>query len=229
MGDDHNLYFMGVARVDGRGIVVASYNNEADIDLAGVKQVLEQPNMNMQADKHYSFAVGANQAWHLISDDMSLIYILICQHNYPQRCAHACLQELQRSFRSKAGDKATTAKDRQLDKACLNLFQVLCKKYNNLAEVDKLAAVAKKVETVKLVMQVSLEEFLSLPSSFTQLTLRRSYRLNHQKLSRKTLTWHSKTVSSLRTSKSRLRSCSNRLASSRETQLISRTRCGGKT
>ena len=154
MADEHNLYFLGVARVEGRGIVVASYSNEADIDLAGVKSVLDQPNMNMQAGKHYSFAVGANQAWHLISDDMSLIYILICQHNYPQRCAHSCLEELQRSFTSKAGDKATTAKDRQLDKTCLNLFQVLCKKYNNLAEVDKLAAVAKKVETVKLVMQV---------------------------------------------------------------------------
>jgi len=154
---EHNIYFVGVARVEGRGIVVASYNNEADIDLAGVKQVLEQPNMNMQAGKHYSFAVGANQAWHLISDDMNLIYILICQHNYPQRCAHGCLEELQRSFTSKAGDKATTAKDRALDKMCLNLFQVLCKKYNNLAEVDKLAAVAKKVETVKLVMQENVD------------------------------------------------------------------------
>ena len=156
MSEEHNIYFVGVARVEGRGIVVASYNNEADIDLAGVKSVLEQPDMNMQPGKHYSFAVGANQAWHLISDDMNLIYILICQYNYPQRCAHGCLEELQRSFTSKAGDKATTAKDRALDKTCLNLFQVLCKKYNNLAEVDKLAAVAKKVETVKLVMQVRI-------------------------------------------------------------------------
>lgn len=63
----NNIYFVGVARVEGRGIVVASYNNEADIDLAGVKQVLEQPNMNMQPAKHYSFTVGANQAWHLIA------------------------------------------------------------------------------------------------------------------------------------------------------------------
>lgn len=65
----NNIYFVGVARVEGRGIVVASYNNEADIDLAGVKQVLEQPNMNMQPAKHYSFTVGADQAWHLIAGE----------------------------------------------------------------------------------------------------------------------------------------------------------------
>jgi len=33
------------------------------------------------------------------------------------------------------------------------LLQKLCQKYDNLAEVDKLAGVAKKVENVKLVMQ----------------------------------------------------------------------------
>lgn len=64
---------------------------------------------------------------------------------------------MQRQFSAKVGDKAVTAKDRTLDKMCLSLFQVLCKKYNNLAEVDKLAAVAQKVENVKLVMQENVD------------------------------------------------------------------------
>ncbi|RYG68432.1 hypothetical protein EON64_05190 [archaeon] len=91
-----NVFFLGVARMAGQGLVIASYSYNTETDLGGVKQVLEQPNMNMSPGKHYSFSVG-RVAWHLIADDMGLIYILICELNYPQRTAHACLEELQRS------------------------------------------------------------------------------------------------------------------------------------
>ena len=40
----------------------------------------------------------------------------------PQRCAHAALEELQRAFISKAGEKAATAKDNGLDRACGSLL-----------------------------------------------------------------------------------------------------------
>jgi hypothetical protein len=60
-------------------------------------------------------------------------------------------------FIEKVGDKATTAKDRALDKTCNALLVKICQKYDNLAEVDKLAAVAKKVDTVKLVMQENVD------------------------------------------------------------------------
>lgn len=151
-----NVFFLGVARLSGQALVIASYSYNTETDLNAVKQVLEQPNVSMNAGKHYSFTVG-QLAWHLISDDMELIYILICNINYPQRCAHMCLEELQRSFISKAGDKAATAKDRALDRSCSSLLLKICQKYDNLAEVDKLAAVAKKVDSVKLVMQENVD------------------------------------------------------------------------
>lgn len=50
-----------------------------------------------------------------------------------------------------------TAKDRALDKSAANLLLSTCQKYDNLAEVDKLAAVQKKVESVKLVMQENVD------------------------------------------------------------------------
>ena len=37
------------------------------------------------------------------------------------------------------------------------MLQKVCQKYDNLSEVDKLASVTKKVETVKLVMQENVE------------------------------------------------------------------------
>lgn len=151
-----NVFFLGCARLAGQALVVASYSYNTETDLGAVKQVLEQPNVSMSAGKHYSFTVG-QMAWHLISDDQDIIYILICQLNYPQRCAHMCLEELQRTFIAKCGDKASTAKDRALDRSCSSLLQKICQKYDNLAEVDKLAAVAKKVDSVKLVMQENVD------------------------------------------------------------------------
>lgn len=50
-----------------------------------------------------------------------------------------------------------TAKDRSLDKACAGLLLKICQKYDNLAEVDKLAAVSKKVDSVKLIMQENVD------------------------------------------------------------------------
>ena len=64
---EHNIYFLAVARVQGEGIVVAQHSNDSDVELSGVAQVIEQPNMNMQPGKHYSFTVGSTQGWHLIS------------------------------------------------------------------------------------------------------------------------------------------------------------------
>ena len=151
-----NVHFVGVARVAGQGIVIASHSYNTETDLNGVKQVLEQPNMTMSPGKHYSFSV-AQVAWHLIADDMGLIYILICKLTYPQRCAHTCLEELQRTFVAKAGEKATSAKERALDKTCGDLLLRICKKYDNLAEVDKLSSVSAKVESVKLVMQDNID------------------------------------------------------------------------
>lgn len=55
------------------------------------------------------------------------------------------------------GDKATTAKERSLEKTCLPMFRTICEKYDNLSQVDKLAAVSKKVDAVKLVMQENID------------------------------------------------------------------------
>ena len=40
---------------------------------------------------------------------------------------------------------------------CAPMLQKICAKYDNLAEVDKLASVTRKVESVKLVMQENID------------------------------------------------------------------------
>jgi hypothetical protein len=158
---NQNVYFVGVSRMEsGEGVIVGSFSYNTETELSGVKSVLEQPNVNIIPGKHYSFTVG-QVAWHLIQDDNTLIYVLICQQSYPQRVAITCLEELQRQFCSKVDvHKAVTAKDRAFDRNCAPLFQKICSKYDNLAEVDKLSAVSQKVETVKLTMQENVDAAL---------------------------------------------------------------------
>lgn len=61
-----NVHFLGVGRVAGQGIIIASHSYNTETDLDGVRQVLEQPNMSMAPGKHYSFN-AAQLSWHLIS------------------------------------------------------------------------------------------------------------------------------------------------------------------
>jgi hypothetical protein len=74
-----NVQFIGVARIAGTGIIVASHAYHTKTDLNGVRQVLEQPNMNMAPGKHYSFNSG-DLAWHLIAGchSFSPLLLLIC-------------------------------------------------------------------------------------------------------------------------------------------------------
>jgi len=151
-----NVLYLGVARIAGEAIVIASYSYNVETDIKAVKQVLEQPNINLSPGKHYSFTVG-ELAWHLIADDSGLIYLLISQRSYPQSCGHMCLEELHKQFTFKFGDKAMTAKASKFDKDCAQIFNKICVKFDNLSEVHKLAAVSKKVETIKLTMMENVE------------------------------------------------------------------------
>lgn len=142
-----NLFVLGVVRfLNGGGIALAScaYNEQVvQMDASVVRQVLEQPNMQMTVGKHYSFALD-RVAWHLIANDEQLVLLLICKEDYPGRVAHACLEEL-----SRVANKVVRPNDK--------ILQQLCAKYDDLLMVDKITATTKKVEMVKLVMQENVE------------------------------------------------------------------------
>lgn len=52
-------------------------------------------------------------------------------------------------------------KEKGLDKSCGEMLRKLCEKYDNLLEVDKLAAVMNKVDSVKLVLQENVQVALA--------------------------------------------------------------------
>ncbi|GMH75836.1 hypothetical protein TL16_g06887 [Triparma laevis f. inornata] len=150
----NNISFIGVARISDKA-VVASLAYNSTVDLAGVKNVLNEK-IGMQAGTHYSFSIGQT-TWHLMADGLGRVFIAITASSYPARVATQCVDDLSRTFVAKAGEKSLTCKEKALDKACKSLFEKICAKYDNLSEVDVLSGVTAKVESVKLVMQENVE------------------------------------------------------------------------
>jgi hypothetical protein len=66
MATNGNVFFLGVARIAGQGVIIASHSYNTETDLGAVRKMLEQPNLAMSPGKHYSFSVG-QMAWHLIA------------------------------------------------------------------------------------------------------------------------------------------------------------------
>jgi hypothetical protein len=154
-----NVQFLGVARVQDRAIV-AGHAYNSSIDYNGVKEVLKSDQLSVRPGVHFSFSSGVS-GWHLMSDPEGRIFILITERTYPVRAAHACLEEFQRTFLQKTGTKSLEVKERGLDSQTSSLLRKLCEKYDNLHEVDKLAAVINKVESVKLVLQENVQVALA--------------------------------------------------------------------
>jgi hypothetical protein len=128
-------------------VVMTSFSNthSHNVDLCSIKKTFK----NVAKDNYYTFDSGMF-SWHITSDDLGLIYVLICKKGYPQRCAYMCLEELQPIFRAKAGQKSFTAKEGGLNHAFKTQLGKICGKYDDVASVDSLASTLRKVDGVKL-------------------------------------------------------------------------------
>ena len=69
-----NVYFIGVARIGSDAVVVANYSYHSEIDIDGVKKVLDEPNLSLLPGKYYTFT--SNQfGWHLVSGECCKKYL----------------------------------------------------------------------------------------------------------------------------------------------------------
>mmetsp|Transcript_8213 Transcript_8213/g.25708 ORF Transcript_8213/g.25708 Transcript_8213/m.25708 type:complete len:240 (-) Transcript_8213:53-772(-) len=151
-----NINFVAVARLSDR-TVVAYTSHGASVEMSGVRAVLDPSQMSsVEANKHYNFASNG-LAWHIESDGAMWIYLAITGTTYPLRHAAGLLQDLRQTFAPKA-DKGLNARgEGVLNGDLQGKFARLCAQYDDLANVDQLHATLAKVETVKIVMQDSIE------------------------------------------------------------------------
>ena len=97
-----NILFLGVARREqDRAVLMTSYNEASEIDDDAIIRLVEQPELELSPSTHFSFEI-AGLRWSVFGDNRSRVYILISQVDYPSRCCHACLEELERTFIAKA-------------------------------------------------------------------------------------------------------------------------------
>jgi len=139
----NNVYYVGVARLADR-VVVAQHSYNVKTDPDSVKTVLRQQ-MNMRPGTVYNFDVSGT-TWHLTGDDAGRVFILITRSQYPLRFAHQCLEEFQRTFVAKVGDKSLKANENGLTRTMSTHLTKLCAKYDNLEELDQLTALNAKVQ-----------------------------------------------------------------------------------
>lgn len=128
--------------------MMTSFSNthSRSIDVCTIKQTFK----NVNTDNYYTFDSGV-ASWHIMVDDLGLIYVLIAAHTYPKRCAYLCLQELQPVFRAKAGQKALESKEEGgLNNAFKSQLRKFCEKYEDASSIDSLASTVRKVDGVKL-------------------------------------------------------------------------------
>ena len=151
-----NVNYVAVARLADR-CVVAHASHGAHVDQSGVRSVVDPAQLRtVDANKHYNFETSG-VAWHLESDGAAWIYVAITSPSYPLRHAAGVLRDLRTSFQPKAEAGLNARGEGALNNAMSGKFQRLCAQYDDLANVDSLHATLAKVETVKVVMQDSIE------------------------------------------------------------------------
>lgn len=96
---------------------------------------------------------------HYDSDPVCL-YLVVCSREYPQRTAFKFLADVRREFEAKFADDVQTARHSSLSRPAREVFRTLAHKYNEVQNVDKVAAVSLQVEEVKGVMQNNIQSVL---------------------------------------------------------------------
>lgn len=127
--------------------------------MSAIHEILADPNMFVEPRKRYTVE-GDHFNVNFMADDRSRVFIAVTLKSYPERVTFVMIEEMQSKFLEKCGEKALTSKEGALDKTSKSIFKEICAKYSDLAQVDRVSAVAEKVESVKSTMQDNIAQML---------------------------------------------------------------------
>lgn len=162
------ITFLGVVRFTDRVLVAGYSPSEAD-DALIIKELMSNPETFVEPRKRYT-SEGRMFAIHFVADDENRVYSCVTDKEYPARIAFAMLEEMQTKFLTKVGDKALTAREGSLTRTMKSSFSDLCIKYDDIRNVDRMAAVQDKVDVVKTTMQDNIQQMLSNEERLDQIS-----------------------------------------------------------
>ncbi|CAM9125594.1 unnamed protein product [Sphacelaria rigidula] len=162
------ITFVGVVRFTDR-VMVAGYSPSEAGDALIIKELMANPDTFVEPRKRYT-SEGSMFSIHYTADDSNRVYSAVTDKEYPPRIAFAMLEEMQTKFLTKVGDKSLTAREGSLSRSMKSSFKDLCVKYEDVRNVDRMAAVQDKVDVVKMTMQDNIQQMLANEERLDQIS-----------------------------------------------------------
>ncbi|CAM9438763.1 unnamed protein product [Discosporangium mesarthrocarpum] len=152
--------FLGVVRFTDR-VLMAGYSPTEANDALVIKELMCNPDTFVEPRKRYT-SEGSMFCIHYTADDRNRVYTCVTDKEYPARIAFSMLEEMQSKFLTKVGEKSLTAKEGSLSRTMKSSFSDLCIKFDDVRNVDRLAAVQQdKVDVVKTIMEDNIQQMLA--------------------------------------------------------------------
>lgn len=154
--------YVAVARLSDR-LPVATYAavDSRELPKALLDKKLERVLGSGRVSEHTRLTITDREVGSIHYDtDPVCLYLVVCEPDYVQRTAFKLLGELRTTFSDKFGMDVSTARHMSLSRSARDTLRNLCLKYNDLASVDKVAAVSVQVNEVKGAMQNNINAAL---------------------------------------------------------------------
>eukprot|EP00171_Calliarthron_tuberculosum_P014299 IDg14299t1 len=163
MGDAaQRVRYVAVARLDDR-LPIATYaaTDTRDMPKALLDKKLERVLGSGRVSQHTRLTITDREVGSIHYDtDPTCLFLVVCEPDYLQRTAFKLLSELRTVFSDGFADDVPGARHSSLSRPARDTLRALCDKYNNVANVDKVAAISVQVDAVKSTMQDNINTVL---------------------------------------------------------------------
>lgn len=154
--------YVAVARLADR-LPIASYaaTDTRDMPKALLDKKLERVLGSGRVSQHTRLTITDREVGSIHYDtDPTCLFLVICEPDYLQRTAFKLLSELRTVFSDKFANNVPGARHSSLSRPSRDTLRALCDKYNNVANVDKVAAISVQLDSVKTTMQDNISTVL---------------------------------------------------------------------
>uniref|UniRef100_A0A7S3K240 V-SNARE coiled-coil homology domain-containing protein n=1 Tax=Aureoumbra lagunensis TaxID=44058 RepID=A0A7S3K240_9STRA len=159
VNNEIKVSFAAVARSSNDRLLMAWCEGVGStVEIDGVRSALSIEQLpEILVGKHYNFSVG-NSTWHVVGDNRGMLYLVITSYSYPIRHASTMISEIANVVSSRNIDRARSSmREGTLNAELQPALASILARYADLSHIDALHATAAKVESVKVVMQDSIE------------------------------------------------------------------------
>merc|ERR1712216_987689 len=157
-----NVRYTAIGRIQDR-VLIATYHHHttgapASKYLEVAQKVLNSDKVLSQQSANVPNAV--DDASCLMQTDKKYMFIAFVSQTYPERTAFELLKQVRKDFMDKEEANAGTATENSLSKNCKAFMRPAAMKYDDVAAVNKVAAVQAQVDDVKMTMEDNVQQML---------------------------------------------------------------------